>query len=153
MSERWLIDSPLQGTVVSCMVSAGDTVGQEQTLVILESMKMEHHVVASVDATVIAVHVHTGDSVMPGQVLVELEGGASAPVVRPETPAGASAADRDVLVELYARRRLLEDSARPEAVARRHATGRRTARENIKDLCDADMTLILSNTASTSTFP
>ncbi|MES1952242.1 Carbamoyl-phosphate synthase L chain ATP-binding protein [Salinisphaera sp. S4-8] len=30
------------------------------------------------------------------------------------------------------------DSARPEAVAKRHALGKRTARENIADLCDAD---------------
>ena len=30
------------------------------------------------------------------------------------------------------------DSARPEAVAKRHALGKRTARENIADLCDGD---------------
>jgi acetyl-CoA carboxylase carboxyltransferase component len=30
------------------------------------------------------------------------------------------------------------DSARPEAVAKRHKLGKRTARENIADLCDAD---------------
>ena len=29
------------------------------------------------------------------------------------------------------------DAARPEAVARRHRAGKRTARENIADLCDA----------------
>ena len=42
------------------------------------------------------------------------------------------------LRELQAREALLADAARPEAVARRHALGLRTARENIADLCDAD---------------
>ncbi len=44
---------------------------------------------------------------------------------------------RDDLLEVLARRALTEDSARPEAVARRHAAGRRTARENLADLVDA----------------
>src|SRR3954471_6799104 len=43
----------------------------------------------------------------------------------------------DDLAELLARRALTEDAARPEAVARRHAAGGRTARENLADLIDA----------------
>jgi acetyl-CoA carboxylase carboxyltransferase component len=46
---------------------------------------------------------------------------------------GKSRAD---LAELRERRALTEDAARPEAVARRHAQGARTARENIEDLID-----------------
>lgn len=41
------------------------------------------------------------------------------------------------LLELLARRHLTTDAARPEKVARWHAKGRRTARENIADLVDA----------------
>jgi acetyl-CoA carboxylase carboxyltransferase component len=44
--------------------------------------------------------------------------------------------ERDDLAELLARRALTEDAARPEAVARRHAAGGRTARENLSDLVD-----------------
>ncbi len=40
------------------------------------------------------------------------------------------------LDELRARRALTEDAARPDKVARRHAAGGRTARENIADLVD-----------------
>ncbi|WP_245998572.1 acyl-CoA carboxylase subunit beta [Nocardia pseudobrasiliensis] len=40
------------------------------------------------------------------------------------------------LTEVLARRHLTTDAARPEAVARRHAQGRRTARENIAELVD-----------------
>jgi acetyl-CoA carboxylase carboxyltransferase component len=47
------------------------------------------------------------------------------------------AAARPDLAELRTRRALTEDAARPEAVARRHAAGGRTARENLADLIDA----------------
>src|SRR3954447_6225379 len=48
------------------------------------------------------------------------------------------AASRDDLTELLRRRALTEDAARPEAVAKRHAQGGRTARENVEDLVDPD---------------
>ncbi|HEX5146475.1 MAG TPA: carboxyl transferase domain-containing protein, partial [Conexibacter sp.] len=52
------------------------------------------------------------------------------------------AADPDALrpdlAEVLERRRLAsDDAARPAAVAKRHASGLRTARENVADLCDA----------------
>ncbi|MGN6250202.1 MAG: acyl-CoA carboxylase subunit beta [Marmoricola sp.] len=43
---------------------------------------------------------------------------------------------RDDLLEVLARRALTQDAARPDVVARRHAAGGRTARENIADLVD-----------------
>jgi acetyl-CoA carboxylase carboxyltransferase component len=53
-------------------------------------------------------------------------------------PAAAEpqAEQRADLRELRERRRLTEDAARPEVVTRRHATGGRTARENVADLVD-----------------
>jgi acetyl-CoA carboxylase carboxyltransferase component len=47
------------------------------------------------------------------------------------------ATDPNDLAALLARRALTEDAARPDAVARRHASGGRTARENVCDLIDA----------------
>jgi len=44
--------------------------------------------------------------------------------------------ERPALTELRRRRELTLDSARPEAVARRHEGGGRTARENLEDLID-----------------
>ena len=52
------------------------------------------------------------------------------------TDSDADDAIRDDLAELLRRRRLTEDAARPEAVARRRAAGGRTARENVEDLVD-----------------
>src|SRR5580698_70970 len=43
---------------------------------------------------------------------------------------------RPDLAETLRRRALIKDAARPEVVERRHAAGRRTARENVADLCD-----------------
>jgi acetyl-CoA carboxylase carboxyltransferase component len=45
-------------------------------------------------------------------------------------------AARPELTELRARKRQLADEARPEAVAKRHGNGLRTARENLADLVD-----------------
>ena len=45
---------------------------------------------------------------------------------------------REDLKDLYQRKAYLYDENRPEAVAKRHNKGQRTARENIADLCDAD---------------
>jgi acetyl-CoA carboxylase carboxyltransferase component len=53
------------------------------------------------------------------------------------SPGEGAAEERADLAELLARRALTEDAARPEAVARRHAAGGRTARENLADLVDA----------------
>ena len=44
--------------------------------------------------------------------------------------------ERQDLQELFARRALTEDAARPDAVEKRHAGGGRTARENLEDLVD-----------------
>jgi acetyl-CoA carboxylase carboxyltransferase component len=46
------------------------------------------------------------------------------------------ASERKDLEELLARRALTEDAARPDAVAKRHEGGARTARENVADLVD-----------------
>ncbi len=51
-------------------------------------------------------------------------------------PRNDDAKHRDDLADALERRRLTLDASRPEAVERRHATGARTARENIDDLVD-----------------
>jgi len=60
--------------------------------------------------------------------------------VAPAASAAASpiAEERADLQKLQARLAFTQDAARPEAVAKRHAMGLRTARENIADLCDPD---------------
>ncbi len=50
---------------------------------------------------------------------------------------GCGGVERPELAEVRARKALTLDAARASATERRHAAGRRTARENVEDLCDA----------------
>ena len=62
----------ITGTVWKIEVSVGDSVENEQTLVILESMKMEMPVVAPRAGTVAAIQVSEGQAVDEGDVLLSL---------------------------------------------------------------------------------
>ncbi len=65
--------APMPGTIAKLGVSVGDVVKQRQTLAILEAMKMEHAIQASIDGRVGAIHCHEGDRVTGGALLIELE--------------------------------------------------------------------------------
>jgi propionyl-CoA carboxylase alpha chain len=65
--------APVPGRVVAVEVAAGDAVQPGQTLVVLESMKVEHHVRAPVGGTVLQVLVTVGDTVDAQQLLIRLE--------------------------------------------------------------------------------
>ena len=61
----------IAGTVVKVLVEPGQEVKADETLLILEAMKMETEVTAPKDGTIAAVAVGVGDAVASGQVLVE----------------------------------------------------------------------------------
>lgn len=65
--------SPVPGTVVAVHVEPGDIVAAGDGLVVLEAMKMEHHLTADADAAVVEVVVQVGDAVDAHEVLVVLE--------------------------------------------------------------------------------
>lgn len=126
----------IAGTVVSVPGTDAEPVRAGTAIVVLEAMKMEHEIVAEQDGVVQSVTVAVGESVQERQTLVVLAPGLSAvwggPGPRFRTPPAA----RDDLQQVRQRRDQGLDDARPEAVARRHAKGRRTARENLDDLLD-----------------
>jgi acetyl-CoA/propionyl-CoA carboxylase, biotin carboxylase, biotin carboxyl carrier protein len=66
------LEAPMPGTVVQLRVQPGTAVSAGETLVVLESMKMEISIAAPRDGCVAAVHVAAGDQVERGAVLVEL---------------------------------------------------------------------------------
>ena len=84
-----------------------------------------------------SIAVAVGDLVAEGAALIDFEPSAEGelPAGPAATPAGSEL--RSDLRTLQERRALLQDAARPEALVRRHATGLRSARENIADLLDA----------------
>jgi 3-methylcrotonyl-CoA carboxylase alpha subunit len=63
----------MPGTVAQLRVEAGAAVSEGETLVILESMKMEIQVQSPRDGTVAAVLVGVGDQVERGATLIELD--------------------------------------------------------------------------------
>ncbi|MCF8147141.1 MAG: hypothetical protein K9J50_01165 [Sulfuritalea sp.] len=133
------IRAPLPSHIIQCHVQAGDAVTAGQLLVVLEAMKMEHEITAPVDGHIHTLHFSVGDAVGDNDVLVTMQKSASiaAPVLQQKAVASPAALRSD-LKRLQDRLEHTLDVNRPEAVAKRHALGLRTARENIADLCDAD---------------
>ena len=66
------IEAHITGTVWKIEVKVGDTVEEGDTVVILESMKMEMPVEAEDEGTVAKVVVEEGQSVSEGETLVVL---------------------------------------------------------------------------------
>jgi len=129
--------APMAGRLVQVNAALGDTLAAGAEALVLEAMKMQHGVALAEAGRITHQRVATGDFVHEGQVLLWL------------APAdGAQAQDctsaevnldqiRPDLQRLIDRSALTQDAARPEAVARRHASGGCTARENIAELVDA----------------
>lgn len=67
-----LITAPMPGTIAKILVAPGDTVADRDLLAILEAMKMEHRIEATIAGTVSAVHVEAGTVVKGGAPLVEI---------------------------------------------------------------------------------
>ena len=128
--------APLQGTLVSVSVAAGDTVRAGQALMIMESMKMEHVIAAEASGVVRLVNVAAGDTVYEGHPLAFVEESEAAGGGAVEEEAVDLDFIRPDLAEVIARHEKTLDAARPEAVARRRKTKQRTARENIEHLVD-----------------
>lgn len=129
-----MIEIQAQGAAVvaEIHVGAGDAVAKGAVLITTEIMKMRHDIRAPEAGRVADVLVALGDELTGEEVLIRLEAGdVDAPAIASIDPAV-----RADFAEYEARMALLSDAARPEAVARRHAKGQRSARENIEDLFD-----------------
>jgi len=131
-----VVGAPMQGTIVAVDVREGDLVRAGQRLFVMEALKMEHVIAAEASGRVQRLAVALGDAVFQGHPLAFIE--------EAEVEAGEGDGEEQVdldrvrpdLAEVRQRHAIGLDAARPDAVARRRATGQRTARENIEDLCD-----------------
>jgi acetyl-CoA carboxylase carboxyltransferase component len=132
--------APLQAQLVQWLVKPGDTVAAGQPLVVVEAMKMEHELRAERALRVVDVLLAEGAALQEGELL--LRGTAVAPAepasAAPGAPAAARTGPRSDLQRVWDRHALTLDTARPEAMAKRHAQGQRSAREFIASVCEPD---------------
>ena len=129
------ISAPTDCTVVEVRVATGDTVRAGDVVAIVEMMKIEHLVESPADGEITAVRVLPGEVLKAGTTLAHLEPRTVVSTPRADADAPAPA-ERQDLAEVHHRQALLQDAARADAVAKIHARGRRTARENLADLVD-----------------
>lgn len=66
------LTAPMNGTIVSVNVKAGDHVSKDQPLVVMEAMKMEYTIKATMDGTVEQVFFEAGELVSDGAELIAL---------------------------------------------------------------------------------
>lgn len=129
--------SPTTGVLVSLLVNEGTTVQMGQVVAVLEAMKMEFEVRATVAGRVQGLAAQEGDALNEGSPLLFLEPG--------EVEGAAIATEESVdldhirkdLGEVLDRHHAISDAGRPKAVEKRHSKGKRTARENLDDLLDS----------------
>ena len=82
-----VVKSPLPGSIVKVMVQAGQDIKKGDTLLTMESMKMENVIASEVTGKVKSVLVQPGQNVMQDDKLVEIEvAAAAAPAPAAETP-------------------------------------------------------------------
>ena len=68
-----IVKAPLPGTIIALMVQPGSQVKPEEPILVLEAMKMENNIFAEKAGTVKTVRVAVGDTVMQGDILIEIE--------------------------------------------------------------------------------
>jgi len=68
--EQGGLTAPMNGTMVSVLINAGDKVKKDQPLMIMEAMKMEHTIKAPSDGTIDTLYYATGDMVDGGSELL-----------------------------------------------------------------------------------
>lgn len=67
------INAPMPGLILEISVNIGDIVEENQTLLILEAMKMENSITSPRSGTIKSIQVKKGDPVEKNQLLVEFE--------------------------------------------------------------------------------
>ena len=132
------IRAPMPARLVQFDVAIGDVVPAGAQLGVLEAMKMEHLLQAAEPGRVVALLAAAGDYLAEGQPLVRLEPVDAQQAGEQQGAAVDPGHIRPDLQRVIDRHAPTLDTNRPQAVAKRHAQGGRTARENIADLCALD---------------
>ncbi|OBI92337.1 carboxyl transferase domain-containing protein [Mycobacterium sp. 1245805.9] len=130
-----VLRAQLAGTVVE-VAAQGEAFGAGAPLAVLEAMKMQHVLAAPDALRTVRSLVAPGQVVGTGDPLLVFTRTGAETDGEPYSAALDLDRSRADLDEVTHRHLLTRDEGREAAVAKRHARGRRTARENIDDLVD-----------------
>ena len=70
---REVLEVPITGKIISVNVKVGDQVQEDDLLCVLESMKMENPIVATISGTVVEIGIKVDQVVKPGDVVAVIE--------------------------------------------------------------------------------
>jgi biotin carboxyl carrier protein len=70
--DKLIVKAPMPGKVIKINVKENEEVRKNQTLAIVEAMKMENEIKSAIDGTVKKIHVSEGDLVDSEKALIEL---------------------------------------------------------------------------------
>jgi len=134
------IIAPMNGVLVMIDAAPGDVILPGETAALVEAMKMQVPVSPELPVLVHEVLGQAGAAVQQGEPIlivapVSVQEAPKAAMPEAEAPAKPGAIRPD-LAEFFLRRHATADAGRPAAMARRHAQGRRSARENLGALID-----------------
>ncbi|MFE3446070.1 carboxyl transferase domain-containing protein [Nocardia sp. NPDC059180] len=135
-ADEWVVRSPMGATVVT-LAEPGTVLPARAEVAVLEAMKMQHVVRTERPLLVLRHAVSAGAVVDPHAVLLVVTDADHDGAATESTVIDLDAVRAD-LAEVRLRHATIDDDARPDAVAKRRRLGRRTARENIADLVDAE---------------
>jgi acetyl-CoA carboxylase carboxyltransferase component/biotin carboxyl carrier protein len=128
--------APMAARLVEIDVNVGDVFAAGEQIVVVEAMKMEHVLHAPAAGRVLEVRAESGDTLREGQLLVLMEPADAEATAAQRQDQAEMDTIRPDLQRVIDRHAFTLDKNRPEAVAKRHAQGGRTARENVAALCD-----------------
>ena len=134
-NSEYSIVSPMAAVLVSVDVIAGQSVDKNHIIAVIESMKMQTAITASVAGLITDIKVSAGQTIQEGQLICKVvESSQSSNVLYTQEPISDSV--ENALDQLNQQLAASLDSGRKKSIDKRHAKGYRTARENLRQLCD-----------------
>lgn len=136
------VHAPMEGTIVSINVAAGDEVHRGEPLMVIEAMKMEQSVRALHDGVVRSITVKSGDVIKAQSILAIIESSSTEVSNSGDTPAGSLFSEEDQgwsaeVDEINRRLGMAREMGGPDKVEKQKAKGKLTARERVEALVDA----------------
>ena len=135
--EKTKIVAAITSTIVDVNVQNSSIVSKGQIIVTVESMKMQSHIVASAAGMISDLKVTEGETVEEGQLICYLTEKSNQKNKELASKIQINN-ENQIMSDFESEIEKTLDKEREQEVIKRHSKGYRTARENLKDLVDAN---------------